>query len=217
MSKNSHLLKAIKLCANLIVAFDRYFRRPYRIEQAIPQKWLSGRYYLIREKLIDENYQLLREIKDPISLIVRPWDKKWRIVGFDIKENNRNFRNRLREKLKELGFQRLQRSIWISPLAVKPFILNFAKASNKGETVFLFEGQIKGQNPQQLVKNLWPLESWMKKANKLIAQIEHQSPIREETKTLFWQLLADHPLIPLDLLPQSWPLKKLISVLSQRL
>ncbi|EKD85284.1 MAG: repressor in ring oxydation complex/phenylacetic acid degradation pathway related protein (PaaX) [uncultured bacterium] len=42
------------------------------------------------------------------------WDGKWRIVAFDIPESHSLTRNLFRRRLKELGFQLLQKSIWIS-------------------------------------------------------------------------------------------------------
>jgi hypothetical protein len=43
------------------------------------------------------------------------WDGRWRIVFFDIPEKRRSERNILREKLKELGFEELQKSVFIHP------------------------------------------------------------------------------------------------------
>lgn len=43
------------------------------------------------------------------------WDRKWRIVIFDIPEKKRLARDVLRRKLKELGFYRLQRSVFVLP------------------------------------------------------------------------------------------------------
>ncbi|MDP4000749.1 MAG: hypothetical protein Q8P83_00715 [bacterium] len=43
------------------------------------------------------------------------WDKKWRIVIFDIPENRKTNRNALSFKLKEIGFKPLQKSVWICP------------------------------------------------------------------------------------------------------
>jgi DNA-binding transcriptional regulator PaaX len=50
------------------------------------------------------------EIKKPAA-----WDKIWRLVIFDIPERCRTARRALREKLAELGFQELQKSVWIFP------------------------------------------------------------------------------------------------------
>lgn len=43
------------------------------------------------------------------------WDGKWRLVIFDIPEKIRKGRDALREKLKELGFYEIQRSVLVFP------------------------------------------------------------------------------------------------------
>ncbi|KKP31937.1 MAG: hypothetical protein UR22_C0017G0001, partial [Parcubacteria group bacterium GW2011_GWC2_32_10] len=44
------------------------------------------------------------------------WDGKWRIVIFDIPENQRRVeRNALRGKLQNLGFYQIQKSVWAYP------------------------------------------------------------------------------------------------------
>ena len=49
----------------------------------------------------------------------KKWDKKWRIVIFDIAQLKKLQRNIFREKLKELGFYPLQKSVWICPYKCK--------------------------------------------------------------------------------------------------
>ena len=50
------------------------------------------------------------EIKKP-----KKWDKKWRLVIFDIAHLKRIKRELFRGKLKELGFYLLQKSVWVYP------------------------------------------------------------------------------------------------------
>ena len=45
----------------------------------------------------------------------RHWDKRYRLVMFDIPEKRRNLRRRLRALMTDFGFLRLQDSVWISP------------------------------------------------------------------------------------------------------
>jgi len=45
----------------------------------------------------------------------KKWDRKWRLVMFDISQLKRLYREALRGKLKELGFQLFQKSVWITP------------------------------------------------------------------------------------------------------
>ncbi|MDO8570161.1 MAG: hypothetical protein Q7R97_01080 [Candidatus Daviesbacteria bacterium] len=42
------------------------------------------------------------------------WDRKWRIVIFDIPEEKRVVRDLFRRNLKKWGFNNLQKSVWIS-------------------------------------------------------------------------------------------------------
>lgn len=45
----------------------------------------------------------------------KEWDKKWRLVIFDIPETKRKTRMALIRKLKELGFYQCQKSVWLYP------------------------------------------------------------------------------------------------------
>jgi len=49
----------------------------------------------------------------------KKWDKKWRIVIFDIIQLKKLQRNIFREKLRELGFAPLQKSVWVTPYPCK--------------------------------------------------------------------------------------------------
>ncbi len=50
------------------------------------------------------------EVKKPLR-----WDKKWRLVIFDIPNSHGIKRSVFRGKLKELGFYQLQKSVWVHP------------------------------------------------------------------------------------------------------
>ena len=57
----------------------------------------------------------------------KQWDKKWRIVFFDIPEKKKRARNALREKLRDLGFCEMQKSIFAFPYECQDeinFIIN---------------------------------------------------------------------------------------------
>jgi DNA-binding transcriptional regulator PaaX len=61
----------------------------------------------------------LKTLKFKIDAIKIPkplkWDKKWRVVMFDIPEKRRSGRNVLREKLREIGFKEIQKSVFVHP------------------------------------------------------------------------------------------------------
>jgi len=49
----------------------------------------------------------------------KKWDKKWRIVIFDIAQLKKMHREAFRGKLKTLGFYLLQKSVWVCPFNCK--------------------------------------------------------------------------------------------------
>ncbi|OGZ18254.1 MAG: CRISPR-associated endonuclease Cas2 [Candidatus Nealsonbacteria bacterium RBG_13_37_56] len=56
------------------------------------------------------------------------WDGKWRLVIFDIPEKKRRGRDALRDKIREVGFYELQKSVFVFPYECKDeidFIIEF--------------------------------------------------------------------------------------------
>jgi len=82
--------------------------------------------YYIKDKekyieLMPKGFKRLLKYQIEEIKIKKPkmWDKKWRIVIFDIPDNKKGSRNILRETLKRLGFIRLQESVFIYPFECK--------------------------------------------------------------------------------------------------
>jgi DNA-binding transcriptional regulator PaaX len=65
-----------------------------------------------------ERYEL-GELKIPKPKF---WDSKYRIIAFDIKESRRAVRDELRFWLADLGFVRLQNSVWVYPYECREVI-----------------------------------------------------------------------------------------------
>lgn len=45
----------------------------------------------------------------------RRWDKKWRVLIFDVPEDRKSIREKIRRTLITIGFKRLQDSVWVYP------------------------------------------------------------------------------------------------------
>lgn len=52
----------------------------------------------------------------------KKWDGRWRMVAFDIPERRGAVRFRLRSVMREIGFVRLQDSVWVYPYDCEDFI-----------------------------------------------------------------------------------------------
>ncbi len=60
----------------------------------------------------------------------RRWDGKWRVLIFDIREERKTLREKVRRTLSTIGFVRLQDSVWIYPYDCEDLI-TFLKADFK--------------------------------------------------------------------------------------
>lgn len=96
--------------------------------------------YILREKLISEHYQhgiqlssfakrRLKKRQFQNLTIEKPtsWDRKWRIILFDIPEEKATKRSAFTGKIKSLGFQHLQQSVWLHPFPCKELIYYVAR------------------------------------------------------------------------------------------
>jgi hypothetical protein len=70
-----------------------------------------------RYELTEEGQMALikYEIKQRPVPKQKHWDKKWRIVIFDVREKRKKHRNAIRGLLISLGFKLLNKSVWIFP------------------------------------------------------------------------------------------------------
>lgn len=66
------------------------------------------------------------------------WDKKWRLVIFDVPEKYAKSRNALRHKLEDLSFYQCQKSAWIHPFPCAEEIEFIKDVLNLGPFVKLF-------------------------------------------------------------------------------
>lgn len=90
---------------------------------------------------------IINELGEKLALRYQPeqiniktparWDKKWRIVIFDIPERFKKAREALREKLKDLGFIELQKSAWVFPYPCDEEIKFLAEFFEVGQHVRL--------------------------------------------------------------------------------
>lgn len=59
--------------------------------------------------------KLLKYNLEEMTLVNKPWDKKWRIIIYDIDESKKQFRNAFQKILRKLQFYQLQKSVYLTP------------------------------------------------------------------------------------------------------
>ena len=150
------ILKYLLLAGMIYIAFSSpYFtfslsRTIFKNKKVFRKKFTNTFWYLKKKGLLQFKKQghdvciaLTKEGKKRAGkyqiddlYIERPkkWDKKWRIVIFDIPNSSAVVRNVFRRKLKEFGFYLLQRSVWIYPFKCQEeinFLREFLGASKR--------------------------------------------------------------------------------------
>ena len=85
----------------------------------------EGKYLKLTAK--GEKELRVLELSDFAMKKPKKWDKKWRVLIFDIPEYRSSLRNKVRRTLNAIGFVRLQNSVWIYPYECEDLI-NLLKA-----------------------------------------------------------------------------------------
>lgn len=67
------------------------------------------------------------------------WDGKWRLVIWDIPEKRRKARDLLRHQLKQLGFKKVQNSVWASKKNCTELLKEYIKKVGIGDWVQVLE------------------------------------------------------------------------------
>lgn len=175
----------------------------------------NGEAYL---RLTSQGQKKLRRDFPLLTMQQRPWDKKWRVVMFDIKETNRVTRDNFRQKLRELGFGMLQESVFISPHNVAEDIAEFIESIGLENAAYVFETQklIVGDQ-KQLASKVWRLGVMNEEYEALIEMIKNEylkfqndrgkklkKGVVEGLRGEYVQIILRDPFLPKELLPENW-------------
>jgi len=147
--------------SRIVWALAKYYLRkwwekggPYVPAEKDPEQVRSSLYKLKRNEYIEWKYNEKKNIikleltkkgrkvfqdQQISELKIIPkgkWDGRWRFVLFDIPERMKSLRESFRKHLKDMGFFRFQKSVWIHPyeceneltylaefLGIKPFVI----------------------------------------------------------------------------------------------
>lgn len=151
----------------------------------------------------------------------RPWDKKWRVVIFDIEEKEKRTRNALRQKLVSLGFGELQKSVYVTPLDVLPDLKEFLKENKLLGKVLVFEArELLGYSSKSISNYVWKLERLNEEYEDLIEDEKKLKPDdnegKRQLKQKLFELIKKDPLLPRELLPEDWSGNKIKQLLLKK-
>jgi len=160
--------------------------------------------------------------RDPEAKWNRVWDRKWRLVIFDIPETRRKARLRLRRFLREQGFGYLQQSVWISPDPLGSAIQQLSAKGEDVESFLTLEAQpCSGESDQSVVSGAWDFDrinDLYRKCLKVLGELPDEPLQRSQPSSLeIWarnerlawqQAIRLDPMLPDALLPEGYLGKK---------
>lgn len=149
----------------------------------------------------------------------RKWDKKWRILIYDIPETRRINRDSLRKKVYAIGFGKLQKSVYISPFPIENDLMDFLEKNNlKENAIFLISETIYAGGEKKIAEAIWRLTKINEKYKEIIKRIEklNKKGELEEIKKDFLETLLQDPFLPDDLIEGEWLMEKAYRLLSKR-
>ncbi|MFA5827578.1 MAG: hypothetical protein WC839_03750 [Candidatus Paceibacterota bacterium] len=115
--------KMIKIISKFEPEFLKKKNSKYSFNRSLFNLRING--FIVYEKTDRGNFARLtpkgeaklRQIQLQDYKLKKPvhWDGKWRMLIFDIREERKNTRDKIRRTLIQIGFVRLQDSVWVYP------------------------------------------------------------------------------------------------------
>lgn len=142
-----------------------------------------------------------------IQLQKKNWDRFWRVLPYDIKEAKRNIRDRLRDKLYELGFRQFQQSVYLSPHPIEKEMAEFLETIRlEGKAHVLLCKEILGIDNKDLARKLWELDKLNRAYKKLFQKLKIASQDKDlrDIEAKYLEILTEETFLPQDLLPKPW-------------
>jgi len=145
------ILLALEKAIDGYVAFEDFVYSPLLVGRDLKKSELSLALKRLREngfvELIDDREMVIRLTDSgrdkalwiKMKEMDEKWDGRWRLVIWDIPEKRRIARDLLRYKLKQLGFQRFQKSVWACKKNCTKQLRDFIKKMGIEDWVMVIE------------------------------------------------------------------------------
>lgn len=179
-------------------------------------------------RITTEGKKIIQRDFPMFQLQNKKWDGKWRIVMFDVEEINKKARDRLRRKLKELGFGMLQKSVFISPHDLLKDFSEFAETAEIKDCLYLLEThKMIVEDYREFANKIWKLESINEKYKDIVNEVNKTKNsymiyisdrvkksdsennksiknVRANIRNKWLKILVDDPFLPKIFLPKPW-------------
>jgi len=163
--------------------------------------------YLLSEQGFDDlsfEFPLFRFLK-------RKWDRKWRIISYEIPESKREIRDRLRREMQGWGLGPWHRSFWLTPHPVIDALKTLVTGKTEEQYIQAFESDHSFGNRDVLIEKVWGKSALDKKYRELFKKwheiLSKDGDKVEKFRSVineYITLLRLDPGLPVELMGESW-------------
>lgn len=151
----------------------------------------------------------------------RVWDGRMHMITYDVPEPKRIDREALRNMIRQLGAERLQDSVWITPYnpidTLRAFIEERRLTGNVIVSDMGQDGAIGEEDLTNLVVRVWRLDLLNDKYKEWLKEYKRFDGLDQWLMTSYLSILRDDPQLPFALLPTWWKGDKAYRLVGQKL
>lgn len=160
-----------------------------------------------------------------LSFKNKKWDRIFRLVIYDIEEKKRKIRDLFRHKIKQLGFGKVQKSVWVSPYDFLKDFQEFLEAQHLEKEVILIETKnFHVKNLKKFAQKAWPIKKindsykqlYIDLLNFISLKKRHDRyEILEDIRKRIILLFLNDPFLPREFLPDDWMMEQVVSLVKK--
>lgn len=151
-------------------------------------------------RLSDRLLARQRRQDDAINPRVRPWDGTWTTLVITSIGTDARTRAAMRNTLQDNRFGELREGVWL-----RPHNLDATVPDDIADRVRVLHAR--DDDPHSLTGRLWDLPGWADRGRRLLDDMAaaHDVPARFVTAAAIVRHLLTDPVLPAELLPDTWP------------
>ena len=139
------------------------------------------------------------------------WDKKWRILSYEIPEKKRDLRDKLRREVSGWGLGPWHRSFWLTPHPIIDSLKSLVSQQEEEKYLQAFEAEHVFGDREILIEKVWNKSQLDKKYRELFKNwhdilSSESDKLAKLTKVVsdYVTLLREDPGLPVELVGESW-------------
>jgi len=163
----------------------------------------------LKEPVITAEGQKRLRSKIPVYQTERTWDGHIYLITYDIPEEEKRTRDKLREILTKVGAGMLQASVWLTPYNPEKILQEFHQETGEAGEIIVScigkDGYIGKKTIKELISRVYNLSQLNLDYKNFIASFKGKKKVQSwQAAASYLCILQEDPQLPWELLPNDW-------------